>query len=179
VVDRRYRAASTAVARAASEKASATMSTDPVYNGYLETLKAVVETDRAQAAELVAAGTGLRDAKQERARVLRQTETLLAVVREQLKRAGLAHLTVAARGGQTPTGRPASAALDAANRLAAQLSATVETLLTSRAEADAQAEREAAERERRRMLMQRWALAAVIVAITVIGVIAFGLIGDS
>jgi len=152
---------------------------EPVYDGYLETLAALVATDRAQVAALGEARAGLRDATAERARVVRQTETLLTVVRRQLSRVGLPDLTAAAMGGHAPDGRSPSSALDAASRLAAQLSALVDTLLAARAEALAKAEREAADRERRKARMRLWALAGVVVAIMIVAVVGFGLIGGS
>lgn len=150
--------------------------TNPAYEGYLETLAALVDADREQQAELAQARTDLRDASEDRARVLRQTETLQAVVREQLAHAGLPDLNAAPRPAARD-GRSPSSALDVASRLAAQLSAQVGALLTGRAEARAQAEREVAERARRAARRRLWALVAAVVVIVVGAVLAFGLAG--
>jgi hypothetical protein len=149
------------------------------YDGYLETLAGLVATDRAQVAALGEARAALRDATEDRARVLRQTETLLAVVRRQLAQADLPDVTATTMTNHAPDGRSPSSALDAASRLAAQLSAHVDTLLADRAEAAAQAEREAAERERRKACIRLWTVAGIAVVIMILTVVGFGLLGGS
>jgi hypothetical protein len=153
--------------------------TEPGYNEYLDTLAALVNTDHAYAEELAGARTRLRDATEGRARVARQTETLLGLVRDRLARAGLSEVTPAKLARPPADGRPPSAALDVANRLAAQLSATADALVAHHAEAVAQAEREAADRARWRVRLRVWALAALVLAILAGGIFVLGLRGGS
>jgi hypothetical protein len=149
---------------------------EATYEGYLETLVALVVADRAQVADAEEARTGLGDAREARVRVARQTETLHALVRRQLARAELPDLTppppsLPAAGAQLAAPRPAPVELDAASQLAAKLSALVDTLLANRAEAEAKAEWEAAERERRKARIRRLALLVLAIAVMAVAVV--------